>query len=64
VAISVNLDRRLFVTTVIGLGVNVALNMLLISPWGIRGAAWATVLAEAVTVTLLGLQVRQRLRSN
>jgi O-antigen/teichoic acid export membrane protein len=63
-AISINLDRRLFVTTAIGLGVNVALNMLLIPPWGIRGAAWATVLAEAVTVTLLGLQVQQRLRSN
>ena len=61
-AISINLDRRLFVTTVIGLSVNVALNILFIPPWGIRGAAWATVLAEAVTVVLLGVQVQQRLR--
>jgi O-antigen/teichoic acid export membrane protein len=61
-AISINLDRRLFVTTTIGLSVNVALNVLFIPRWGIDGAAWATVLAEAVTVALLGAQVRQRLR--
>ena len=61
-AISINLDRRLFVTTAIGLSVNVALNILFIPRWGIRGAAWATVLAEAVTVVVLGAQVQQRLR--
>jgi Na+-driven multidrug efflux pump len=61
-AISINLDRRLFVTTAIGLSVNVALNILFIPAWGIRGAAWATVLAEAVTVAVLGAQVQQRLR--
>lgn len=61
-AISINLDRRLFVTTAIGLCVNVALNILFIPAWGIRGAAWATVLAEAVTVAVLGAQVQQRLR--
>jgi O-antigen/teichoic acid export membrane protein len=61
-AISINLDRRLFVTTAIGLSANVALNILFIPPWGIRGAAWATVLAEAMTVALLGAQVLHRLR--
>lgn len=61
-AISINLDRRLFVTTAIGLCVNVALNILFIPAWGIRGAAWATVLAEAATVAVLGAQVQQRLR--
>jgi O-antigen/teichoic acid export membrane protein len=61
-AISINLDRRLFLTTVIGLSVNVVLNILFIPRWGISGAAWATVLAEAVTVVMLGAQVRHRLR--
>lgn len=61
-AISINLDRRLLVTTVTGLGANVALNVLLIPRMGIAGAAWATVLAEAVTVILILVQVERRLR--
>jgi len=60
-AISIDFDRRLLLTTVIGLGANVALNILLIPPYGIRGAAWATLLAEAVTVLLLFAQVKRRL---
>jgi Na+-driven multidrug efflux pump len=60
-AISTNLDRRLLVTTAVGLGANVLLNVLLIPTWGIRGAAWATVAAEAVTVALLFVQVWRRL---
>ena len=62
-AIATNLDRRLLVTTAIGLGANVALNLLFIPRWGIAGAAWATVVAEAVTVTLLFVQVQHRLRT-
>lgn len=61
-AISTNLDRRLLLTTVIGLGTNVALNRALIPRYGINGAAWATVLAEALTVILLLVQVERRLR--
>ncbi len=61
-AISTNLDRRLLLTTAIGLGANVALNIVLIPRYGISGAAWATVLAEGLTVLLLLVQVERRLR--
>ena len=60
-AIATNLDRRLFMTTVIGLTSNVVLNVLFIPRWGISGAASATVLAEAVTVLLLIIQLRRHL---
>ncbi|MES1256731.1 MAG: flippase [Acidobacteriota bacterium] len=56
-AISINLDRRLLVTTAVGLAANIGLNLVLIPTWGIRGSAWATVIAEALTVGLLGTQV-------
>src|SRR4029077_13074864 len=49
-AIAINLDRRLVGTTAIGLVVNISLNILFIPHLGITGAAWATVIAEAVTV--------------
>jgi O-antigen/teichoic acid export membrane protein len=62
-AISTNLDRRLLVTTAVGLGANVALNIALIPRWGISGAAWATVLAEMLTVILLLVQVIRRLQT-
>ena len=61
-AISTNLDRRLLLTTVVGLSANVILNVLFIPRWGISGAAWATVVAEALTVALLFLQLRKRMR--
>ena len=61
-AISTNLDRRLVGVTVVGLSANIALNVVLIPRWGISGAAWATVLAEALTVALLLVQVERRLR--
>jgi O-antigen/teichoic acid export membrane protein len=60
-AISVNLDRRLLLTTVVGLFANVAANIVFIPRWGISGAAWATVVAEAITAVVLFIQVRQRL---
>jgi O-antigen/teichoic acid export membrane protein len=62
-AISTNLDRRLLLTTIVGLGTNVALNIALIPRYGINGAAWATVLAEGLTVVLLLVQLERRLRS-
>jgi O-antigen/teichoic acid export membrane protein len=61
-AISTNLDRRLLLTTVVGLAANVALNIVLIPRWGIEGAAWATVVAEGITVALLFVQLQRRLR--
>ena len=60
-AIAINLDRRLVGTTAIGLVTNIALNVLFIPRWGITGAAWATVIAEGVTVTLLLMQLQRRL---
>jgi O-antigen/teichoic acid export membrane protein len=62
-AIAINLDRRLVATTAIGLFTNIALNIALIPSRGITGAAWATVIAEALTVTLLFAQVQRRLRA-
>jgi hypothetical protein len=61
-AISTNLDRRLLLTTAIGLAANVALNIVLIPRYGISGAAWATVVAEGLTVFLLLVQLQRRLR--
>ena len=60
-AISTNLDRRLLATTVAGLTTNVILNVAFIPRWGISGAAWATVLAEALTAVALFAQVSRRL---
>jgi O-antigen/teichoic acid export membrane protein len=61
-AISTNLDSRLLLTTGVGLTTNVILNIVLIPRWGISGAAWATVIAEAVTVALLFVQIQRRVR--
>jgi O-antigen/teichoic acid export membrane protein len=61
-ALSTNLDRRLLPLTIIGLIVNVLLNIVLIPRYGISGAAWATVSAEALTVSLLFVLVERRLR--
>ena len=63
-AIATNLDRRLFLTTIVGLGTNVALNVVFIRRWGISGAAAATVIAESVTVVLLMVQIRRHLRTS
>ena len=60
-AISLHLDRRLVGTTAIGLIANIVLNVLFIPRYGITGSAWATVIAEALTVTLLFTQVQRRL---
>jgi O-antigen/teichoic acid export membrane protein len=61
-AISTNLDRRLLLTTGVGLASNVILNLIFIPRWGISGAAAATVIAEAITVVLLWIQVQRRVR--
>jgi O-antigen/teichoic acid export membrane protein len=61
-AISTNLDRRLLLTTAVGLTANVILNLVFIPRWGINGAAWATVIAEALTVALLFVQIERRVR--
>ena len=60
-AIATNLDRRLVLTTTVGLAANVLLNVLLIPRFSIRGAALATVTAEALTVALLLVQIRRRI---
>jgi O-antigen/teichoic acid export membrane protein len=58
-AISVNLDRRLLTTTIVSLTANVALNIVLIPRYGMSGAAWATVIAEALTAAMLFVQVER-----
>ena len=63
-AISIDLERRLLITTIVGLTANVALNLAFIPHWGIAGAAWATVLAEALTAGVLFVQVWRRLYLN
>jgi O-antigen/teichoic acid export membrane protein len=60
-AIAIHLDRRLVGTTAIGLFANITLNILFIPSRGITGAAWATVIAEGLTVTLLYVQVHRHL---
>jgi len=62
-AISINLDRRLLLTTIVGLTSNIVLNLIWIPRWGISGAAWATVVAEALTAALLFVQVQRRIRT-
>jgi len=53
VAISVNRERLLLTTGIIGLMVNVAMNLYLIPHQGANGAAIATVVGEAVSLVVL-----------
>lgn len=57
-AISVFEQRLLLKTTVIGVAANTALNLWLIPRYGRDGAAWATVLGEALTLALLVIGLR------
>jgi len=61
-AISVFEQRLLLTTTVIGVVANTALNLWLIPRYGREGAAWATVLGEALTLGLLLTGLRGVLR--
>jgi O-antigen/teichoic acid export membrane protein len=58
-AISVFEQRLLLKTTVIGVAANTALNLWLIPRYGRDGAAWATVLGEALTLALLVIGLRR-----
>jgi O-antigen/teichoic acid export membrane protein len=62
-AISVFEQRLLLKTTVIGVAANTALNLSLIPRFGREGAAWATVLGEALTLVLLLVGLRGVLRT-
>ncbi len=53
VATAVFLERLLLKTTAIGAALNIALNLFLIPRYGRDGAAAATLVGEAVTMTLL-----------
>ena len=62
-AIATNLDRRLVVTTVIGLAANVVLNLALIPRWGIRGVGRGHGARRGASPSaLLYIQVRRRMR--
>ncbi len=47
-----NFSRQLLYFSLVSLGVNLVGNYYLIPHWGIRGAAWVTVITEAVTFLL------------
>jgi O-antigen/teichoic acid export membrane protein len=53
IAISANREQLLLRTGIVGLAVNVGCNLYLIPRLGIDGAAWATVIGEAVSVAIL-----------
>lgn len=55
-----NENRIVLYRGVIGAVVNIALNYLLIPPYGINGVAWASVLSYGVLVFSLGLFSRSR----
>jgi O-antigen/teichoic acid export membrane protein len=54
IAISVNAERLLLRTAVVGCLVNVVVNFILIPTYGMDGAALATIIGEAVSLAVLG----------
>lgn len=61
VAISMDAERWLLVTALVGCAANVLLNLTLIPRYGMHGAAVATVIGELVSLTVLAaLLVRHR----
>jgi len=53
---------RLALSSTIGAALNVALNLVLIPPYGAYGSAWATVATEAVTMTFMLVQCLRVMR--
>jgi O-antigen/teichoic acid export membrane protein len=64
VATAVFLERLLLKTAAIGALLNVALNLFLIPRYGRDGAAFATLVGEALTMTLLFWGLRSVLRGS
>jgi O-antigen/teichoic acid export membrane protein len=60
IAISVDREKLLLRTGLIGLGVNVGLNLYVIPRYGPQGAAFATVVGEAVSMGVLIAGLRGR----
>ena len=58
-AISVFEERWLLRATLVGVTFNVALNLLLIPPYGRDGAAWATVASEVLSLAMLTWALRR-----
>ena len=52
-AISVDREKLLLQTGLVGLAVNIGLNLYLIPHYGPNGAAWATVVGELVSMSIL-----------
>lgn len=63
VAISTNAERLMLVTGILGLVVNSAANLVLISTHGMHGAAIATIIGEAVSLCVLGAGLWGRARA-
>lgn len=55
-----NLQKLMLGRNILGLGVNVVLNILLIPLYGIKGAAIATVLTEMIVMLSYGLNTKTR----
>jgi O-antigen/teichoic acid export membrane protein len=58
VTISINRERLLFQTALVGLAVNVSVNLYVIPRMGMNGAALATVIGELVSMTILLFGIR------
>jgi Na+-driven multidrug efflux pump len=58
VTISINRERLLFQTALVGLTVNVSVNLYVIPRMGMNGAALATVIGELVSMTILLFGIR------
>jgi O-antigen/teichoic acid export membrane protein len=54
VAMSMNQEKRLLTTAVVGCAANVALNLVLIPRYGMHGAAAATLIGETISLAVLG----------
>lgn len=59
IAISVNGERLLVGAAVAGCIINVALNLVLIPRWGMRGAAVATIVSEGLSLGVIAWRVRR-----
>jgi Na+-driven multidrug efflux pump len=59
VAISANAERLSLRTAAIGCAANIALNLMLIPLYGMKGAAAATVIGEIVSLVTLFIGLRR-----
>jgi O-antigen/teichoic acid export membrane protein len=54
IAMAANAERLMLLTAVVGCAANASLNLLLIPGYGMNGAAFATIIGEAISLAVLG----------